>query len=388
MNLRVLLADHGRIIGFGFALALLSTFGQTTFISLSAPDIRASVRPLAWRIRRDLLDRHPCLRPPMIWVGGIHRPGQRPPICKVALSGLCVAALGLSLCTESPWPRTRALRPSRLCGQGMLSHAAVTSTARLPDGTQGSCRRHRHSRLPGGRGLSPGHRACPDRRARMGRPCGKLVAALLAACLAFGDRGRRRAPRCSTRRRSRLQFCTTEPEAPRRRDLLTNWRFLVFVPSIIAPSAILTAFVFHQRFIAEAKGWPLELVAGSITTYAAASLTMTFITGPLIDRFGALVLSPRFIFSASRPPASPSQPSRGRLRRAGSVRPARDDGRRQQHGHSGRAGRTVRNPASRSHPSACGGPVRGGLRDDARNGRAPVRSRDQPGPSCLASRPM
>jgi MFS family permease len=49
--------------------------------------------------------------------------------------------------------------------------------------------------------------------------------------------------------------------------------------------------MFHQRFIAEVKGWPLELLAGSITAYAMASLAMTFFTGTLVDRFGAIPLS-------------------------------------------------------------------------------------------------
>src|SRR5829696_4010669 len=40
MNFRDLLVHHGRVIGLGFALTLLSSFGQTFFISLSGPDIR------------------------------------------------------------------------------------------------------------------------------------------------------------------------------------------------------------------------------------------------------------------------------------------------------------------------------------------------------------
>ena len=288
MKLRVLLADHGRIIGFGFALALLSTFGQTTFISLSAPDIRASfglshggfgaIYSTATLVSGLL----------MIWVGGILDRVSVRRYATVALSGLGVAALGLSF-APNLLGLGLALFALRLCGQGMLSHAAVTSTARLPDGTRGRAVGIATLGFPAGEAFLPGVGLALI--AALGwTSMWQVVAALLAACLAFGIVA---TPRAKVLDEAPLppSIRTTEPEAPRRRDLLTNWRFLVFVPSIIAPSAILTAFMFHQRFIAEAKGWPLELVAGSITTYAAASLTMTFITGTLIDRFGALVLS-------------------------------------------------------------------------------------------------
>src|SRR4051812_26184693 len=115
------------------------------------------------------------------------------------------------------------------------------------------------------------------------------VACLLALCLVTGVLA---APKSRALDQAPLaETGLASPIPLRRRDLLTNWRFLVFIPSIIAPSAILTAFMFHQRFLAETKGWPLELLALSITTYALTSLTTTLLTGTLVDRFGAIALS-------------------------------------------------------------------------------------------------
>ena len=37
---------------------------------------------------------------------------------------------------------------------------------------------------------------------------------------------------------------------------------------MIGYPAIMTAYLFHQRFIAEVKGWSLELLASSITLFA------------------------------------------------------------------------------------------------------------------------
>jgi MFS family permease len=118
----------------------------------------------------------------------------------------------------------------------------------------------------------------------------QLVAALLALGIVAGLLGTARS-RALDRAPSPVSVFSPDPTAPRRRDILRDRRFLVFIPSIIAPSAILTAFIFHRRYIAEEKGWSLELLAGSVTTYALVSLATTFATGTLVDRFGAIGLS-------------------------------------------------------------------------------------------------
>ena len=44
---------------------------------------------------------------------------------------------------------------------------------------------------------------------------------------------------------------------------------------MIGYPAIMTAYLFHQRFIADVKGWPLELLASSITLFALVSVAVT-----------------------------------------------------------------------------------------------------------------
>jgi MFS family permease len=288
MNLRALLRTHGRIVGFGFVLALLSSFGQTSFISLSVPDVRASFRLSHGEFGAIYSTATLASGLLMIWVGGLLDQVSVRLYAAVALSGLCLAALGLSLS-----PNIALLGVSlfalRLCGQGMLSHAAVTSTARLPDGIRGRAVGIATLGFPAGEAFLPGIGIALI--ATLGwTPTWQAVAGLLAGCLILGILATPRArvldqaPIDRTSARAAL-------DSPRRRDLLKNPRFLLFIPSIVAPSAILTAVIFHQRYIAEVKGWPLELLAGSITSYALASLTLTFTTGAVIDRFGAVLLS-------------------------------------------------------------------------------------------------
>jgi MFS family permease len=289
MHLRTLLATHGRVIGFGFLLALLSSFGQTTFISLSVPGIRTSFDLSngsfgaiysAATLASGLL---------MIWAGGIIDRVSVWTYAAFALSGLCLAALGLSL-VPNVVALGLALFALRLSGQGMLAHAAVTSTARLPQGIRGRAVGIATLGFPVGEAVLPGLGLAL--LAALGWvTTWQLVAALLGVALTVGVLTAASA-RTLHPVPSGTGHAPGEPrEAPTRRDILGDWRFLVFAPAIAAPPATLTAYIFHQRYIAEVKDWPLEVLAGSITLYAISSLAATVIVGGLVDRFGAVRLS-------------------------------------------------------------------------------------------------
>ncbi len=71
----------------------------------------------------------------------------------------------------------------------------------------------------------------------------------------------------------------------------TPW-FYVFAPTVFLTGFILTALFFFQTFIASEKGWSVEWMAGSIVAYAIASILMSMVAGPLIDRFSARRLFP------------------------------------------------------------------------------------------------
>ena len=289
MNLRALLATHGRVIGFGFLLALLSSFGQTTFISLSVPGIRASfdlsnggfgALYSAATLASGLL---------MIWAGGIIDRVSVRTYAAFALGGLCLAAFGLSL-APNVVVLGLALFALRLCGQGMLAHAAVTSTARLPQGARGRAVGIATLGFPVGEAFLPGLGLAL--LAAFGWvSMWQLVAAFLALAVALGVLSVSRAKALDSPAVPTASAASRATPAPSRRDILKDWRFLVFVPAIVAPPATLTAYIFHQRHIAEVKDWPLELLAGGITVYAVSSLTASLTTGGLVDRFGAIRLS-------------------------------------------------------------------------------------------------
>lgn len=289
MKFHDLLRHYWRIIGLGFALTFLSSFGQTFFISLSGPDIRAafglthgafgSIYSVA-TLSSGLL---------MIWVGSVIDRVDIRLYATTAMLGLTAAAISLSFA-----PNLLVLGLSlfalRLFGQGMLSHAGVMSTARLHEGVRGRALGVAALGFPAGEATLPALALALI--AAFGwtgtwRIAALVIVAALAAgwLLGFLLRARDADLEETTRKKA------LSDTGPRWADILRDWRFLALIPTMIGYPAIMTAYFFHQRFIADVKGWSLELLASSITLFALVSVVVAMSAGSFVDRFGAVRLS-------------------------------------------------------------------------------------------------
>jgi MFS family permease len=274
MTYRDLLRAHGGTVAFGFCLAFLSSFGQTFFISLSGPDIRAAFGLSNGAFGTIYSAATLASGFLMIWAGGILDRVSTRLYAAVALGGLAGAALCLSVAPNLVLLGV-SLFALRLFGQGMLSHAAVTSTARLADAIRG--RAVGVATL----GFSAGEAILPIIGVALIGTLGWVGTWLLAGALLVGLARRRGSPR----KAAALRPAGSGPHAPGRRAVLTDWRFLIFVPTMIGPPAIVTGYFFHQRLLAERQGWELETLALSVGLYALAGVAATMTVGSLVDRF-------------------------------------------------------------------------------------------------------
>lgn len=289
MTFHDLLKQHWRAIGLGFGLTFLSSFGQTFFISLSGPDIRASFGLTHGSFGLIYSVATLCSGILMIWIGSVIDRVSIRLYATAALLGLAAAAVSLSLA-----PNLLVLGLSlfflRLCGQGMLGHAGVMSTARLPAGIRGRAVGVATLGFSGGEAVLPGIAVALI--ATFGWAGTWRTAALVAiASLSIGWLlGVLLKPRKPAMVDADIRRDPQEA-GPRWIDTLRDWRFIVLIPTMIGYPAIMTAYLFHQRFIAEAKGWPVELLATGITLFALVSVVVTMTAGALVDRFGAVRLS-------------------------------------------------------------------------------------------------
>ncbi|MEE1612855.1 MFS transporter [Microvirga sp. CF3016] len=289
MKFHELVRHHWRIIGLGFALTFLSSFGQTFLISLSGPDIRAafglthgafgSIYSLA-TLSSGLL---------MIWVGSVIDRVDIRLYATTAMLGLAAAAVSLSF-APGILVLGLSLFALRLFGQGMLSHAGVMSTARLHEGVRGRALGVAALGFPAGEATLPAI-AIAMIAAFGWTGAWRLAALVIVAALALGWllgfvlKAKDPDIEASARKKA-----ASDP-GPRWSDTLSDWRFLALIPTMIGYPAIMTAYFFHQRFIADLKGWSLELLASSITLFALVSVVVAMSAGSFVDRFGAVRLS-------------------------------------------------------------------------------------------------
>lgn len=80
------------------------------------------------------------------------------------------------------------------------------------------------------------------------------------------------------------------------RAMLTEWRFYLMTPTLLASPFLLTGLLFHQVSIVESKNWSISIFASGFIGLATASFLTSLALGPLVDKWRATNLLP-FILS-------------------------------------------------------------------------------------------
>ncbi|PZO03088.1 MAG: hypothetical protein DCF30_03840 [Hyphomicrobiales bacterium] len=296
-----LFREHGKVVGFAFLLAFLSSFGQTYFIALSIPDIR-HLHELS-HAEVGMLFAGATMASGLLlsWLGAAldHRALRH--VAAASLLGLGLASLALAG-APSVIALTLAFFGLRLCGQGLLSHAAITSTARLPHGIRGRALGITTLGFQAGTAILPaiagwiigasGWVSLWHATAAASVGCAVLI-------LLHGPRPAEPTPAAPGEAGASIT----------RLALAGDPRFLALLPAMMGPPAIVTGYFFHQRAIGDLLGWSLESLALAVAVTALTSVASSVLAGSLIDRFGAvtrLYLLPLACASALLPAATGS----------------------------------------------------------------------------------
>jgi MFS family permease len=287
------MAVHRRFLSFGLLAAWTSSFGQTFFIAFFSGELRAEF---------DLgYAQFGALYAGATFASGAFLLGLGRQLDALALprftllvgAGLAAAACLLAA-AQSLWMLVAAVFLLRLCGQGLMSHIAVTSMARYFGARRGRAVAVAALGFPLGEALLPlllvllasqfGWRAS-------WWLLGALLAFLLLPALLWLLCGHER------RHASLLaeQQALPRAAAPGQWTLgkvLRDRRFYRMLPGLLAVPFAITGVFFHQVPLAAAKGWSLELLAASLIAYALGRIGASLLAGSLIDRFGSSPLLP------------------------------------------------------------------------------------------------
>ncbi len=282
------------LLAFGFGMAFFSSVGQTFFISLFSGELRnefslthgefGSLYAIATLSSAALL----------VFAGRLIDHWRLAFFSGIVLAGLAAAAISMVVISGAV-ALAITIFGLRLFGQGLTSHASITTMARHFDAERGRALSLASLGHAGGEALLP-----PLVVIALSVTAWRnvwLVAALLLVffaiplvCWLLRGHQSSRPPGTNERQEN------AQPDFTLGQTLRDNGLYLR-LPAILATPSIGTGLVFHQVHLASTKGWPLSLMASSFSLYAAGAVLLSLATGVLVDKVTARRLMPFFLFA-------------------------------------------------------------------------------------------
>ena len=271
-------AQTVRLLAFGFTACFFSAFGQTFYIALFNPHWRA-----AFELSNAGVGAIYSAATLLSGFAIIHA-GQlidRVPLARFVTVSVLVFALGCVLLAATPaaWMLLPAIFLVRFCGQGLMTHVALSSMARFFERARGRAIGTATLGFPAGEAIFPitvvAAIAALGWRGVWWITAVGLVLLVLPLMLWLPGGTRRRPPE------------TVSSAGASRGEVLRDTRFYRVLPVLLAAPFIITGLFFHQAALAAAQGWPLAVLAAAFIGFALTQVASALLTGWLIDRLGA-----------------------------------------------------------------------------------------------------
>ena len=287
---------HPRFLGFGFFLAFLSSAGQTYVIGVFGPEIQSEFNLDSGSWGRIYMMGTLASAVVINWSGSLIDRVDLRWFTVICLSGLSFACLVMSQVT-TPLVLIFAIFLLRQFGQGLTSHAGITSMARYHDADRGK------AIALAAIGFAVGEASLPVlavfaieawgwRQSYAGVSLMILLSLALALWLLKGHSQRHA---IHNQKLNADDTGQTSVFSFTRRQMLSEARFYFMLPAMIAPSLIMTALFFFPSEIAKAKDWSYLWVTGNYWVYSLTAVAVTISSGVLIDRFTARRVVPVFL---------------------------------------------------------------------------------------------
>lgn len=282
--------DNARWLFGGFLLTLFSGFGQTIFIGASGGELREAfgMSNGQWGNLYGLATLASAATLPFIGRVMDFRPGWQ--VAAVVIPSLAFACVMMAF-ANSILMLGVSLFLLRLLGQGMMSHIALTETARWFKASRGKAVSMVVIGFQGQEALFP--LTFTFLVAAYGYQVGWLTgaAALLLIALPLI---------VFLLRKERIPQGTEEDVVSPVRDwtrgeVLKDPLFYLVLTAVLAPAFIGTTLFFHRDYLAEVRGLAEGTMAAGIPVMAVLTLSFALLTGRLVDRFSATALLPVFL---------------------------------------------------------------------------------------------
>jgi len=281
--------QNKRWLSAGLLLTLLSSFGQTFFISIFSGEIRETfdLSHGQWGGIYSLGTSASAIA--MVWAGGLtDRMRVR------ALGSLVLGLLFISCLTMAAvpvwWLLPLVIFLLRFSGQGMSSHVAVVAMSRWFISNRGK------ALSIATLGFAFGEALLPLLFVALMAVFNWQILWIFAGLFALAGVPVLMALLKSERTPQSLaeseQSLGMSARHWSRRDVLRHSLFWFMVPALLGPSAFNTAFFFHQVYIAELKNMALVELVAMFPFYTGISIGAMLLTGWALDKIGTPRLIP------------------------------------------------------------------------------------------------
>lgn len=284
------ITSQWRFLLFGLLLAFFSSPGQTFFISLFSAEIRSELNLSHGDFGLIYAAGTLSSAVTIIFLGRLVDIIRLRTIALAVIIGLAFATSFFSL-VSSAVMLGFGIYFLRLTGQGMMSHLYATAMSRRYVAERGRAVAIATQGHPLSEVLMPAFAllllAVMDWRQIWQITTILILVIMIPATLMFSGRkdGQDGAGVDGVRAGRDGQHWTT-------RQVIFQWRFLLLVGLVIAPSFTSTGLFFHQIYFADFMQVPLPLWASGYSIYAALSICGALIGGIMVDRFSATVIAP------------------------------------------------------------------------------------------------
>ncbi len=288
---------NARWLSAGVVLTSSSSFGQTYFIALSAAHLQSAfgLSHGDWGTIYTLGTLMSAIL--LVQVGKL---ADRFKVRTLALATIAAfVVMCLAMASVSHWVMLIfVVFGLRFCGQGMMSHLALTAMGRWFRGNRGRAVAIASFGFSLGEGLLPLIFVLLSAAVgwRLGWVCAAaMLVFVVVPTLAILLRTERSPQSMAEAQHS----AGIGGRHWTRGEAMSHWLFWAMMPGLLAPAFMSTSLFFHQVHLTEVKGWALASYVATFPIYSGLSVITNFVAGSAADRFGAARLLPVYLLPMS-----------------------------------------------------------------------------------------
>ena len=277
------------LLFFGFLIAFSSGFGQTFFISLFSKDFRATFNLSNTEFGSIYSIATVLSAITIIWAGKLIDTVNLKKYTLTIVFGMAIACLMASL-VFNIFFLFLTIYFLRLFGQGLMGHTSRTTIARYFNTNRGK------ALAISGFGFYIGEMIYPIIIVFLILTIGWRLTWFSSSIFVFVILGlsfyfllRNNNFKIEKNLNNNTEF---QQISWRRRDVLKDTKFYIYLPLSLLMSFTVTGFLFHQVFIADIKSWTMMNLAQSFIFFAVSGLIGSIFSGLLVDKFTGRKLIP------------------------------------------------------------------------------------------------